>query len=621
MTHFLKITHIVILGIFPRIKGDRQGVGEVYMCGIVGHIGGYNALSATVEGLENLEYRGYDSAGVAYLKDKNIIICKEQGRVQDLKRLILDDESNLVIGHTRWATHGEPNQINAHPHQSMNKRFILVHNGIIENYQKLKIEYLSDYKFYSATDTEIVVNLIEFFSNTLSVEEAIRKTMSVIEGSYACLILDSINPEVIYFMKDKSPLLIGIGKEGVCLSSDITGLIGYAEEFMVVEDKTFGISSRSSVLLFDMIGIPQAQRFQRISAKKEDIDKKTFDHYMLKEIYEQPIMVRTLIQQYFHKDEVNIPLKLLHHIRQSDKVNFVACGSSMYASNFAKYYFEKLCGIPSEVFCASELVYSTPLISKRPFFIFLSQSGETADLIAVIKKVKKQGYPILTITNSLESTMVRLSDYALNIYAGKEIAVASTKAYTGMVITTAILARGVGGNKTNLKNNLKAVSLAMEKILQNKETCMSIARQIVDAKDLFYIGRGLDYWSSLEASLKLKEIAYIHTEAFSSGELKHGPIALITKKTPVIAIITQEGTNRITRSNLEETASRGAKTFVISSKGLSTPEDDIILPNVAHYLSPVVSAVVIQLIAYYTAVYKNVDVDKPKNLAKSVTVE
>ncbi|MDE7263191.1 MAG: glutamine--fructose-6-phosphate transaminase (isomerizing) [Anaeroplasmataceae bacterium] len=591
------------------------------MCGIVGHIGKYNALMATLDGLENLEYRGYDSAGIAYQKNDKIVICKEKGRVQDLKRLILEDDSRLVIGHTRWATHGEPNQMNAHPHQSMHQRFILVHNGIIENYQKLKIEYLSDYRFQSATDTEIVVNLIEYFSNNLGVEEAIRKTMSVIEGSYACLILDIEHPDFIYFMKDKSPLLIGVGQAGVCFSSDISGLIGYAEEFMVVEDKIFGIASKDDIFLFDIIGISQNKKFQKLSVKKEDVDKKTFEHYMLKEIYEQPMMVRTLIGQYFLKDEVNISPRLLHHIRQSDKINFVACGSSMYASNFAKYYFEKLCGIPSEVFCASELVYSTPLISKRPFFIFLSQSGETADLIAVMKKIKKQGYPILTITNSSESTMVRLSDYALNIYAGKEIAVASTKAYTGMLVTTAILARGVGGTKTNLKNNLKAVSLAIEKILQNKEICMCIARDIVDAKDLFYIGRGLDYWTSLEAALKLKEIAYIHTEAFSSGELKHGPIALITKKTPVIAIITQEGTNRITRSNLEETAARGAKTYVISSKGLSTPEDNIILPNVAHYLSPVVSAVVIQLIAYYTAVLKNTDVDKPKNLAKSVTVE
>ncbi|MDE7105772.1 MAG: glutamine--fructose-6-phosphate transaminase (isomerizing) [Anaeroplasmataceae bacterium] len=591
------------------------------MCGIVGYIGKDNALEAVVEGLKKLEYRGYDSAGVAYQKDNKIKICKEKGRVLDLKRCIIDSYSSLAIGHTRWATHGEPNQRNAHPHSSMHGRFIVVHNGIIENYQKLKFEYLDGYSFASETDTEIIADLIEYFSNTLSVGEAIRKTMSLIEGSYACLILDVDHQNHIYCMKDKSPLLVGVGKEGVVFSSDITGLVGYADEYMALEDKTFGIATTEDVCLYDIIGIAKNTSFQRISVQKEEIDKQTFDHFMLKEIYEQPMMIRNLIQHYFKKDEVNISPKLIHQIQQSDKINFVACGSSMYASYFAKYYMEKLCGIPCEVFCASELVYSTPLISKRPFFIFFSQSGETADLLAVMKKVKKDRYPILTITNTVESSMVRLSDYYLNICAGKEIAVASTKAYTAMVVTSAILARAVSKTKTNLKNNLKAVSLAMEKVLENKEICKAIAKDIIDKEDLFYIGRGIDYWTALEASLKLKEIAYIHTEAFSSGELKHGPIALIKKNTPVIAIITQEGTNRITRSNLEETASRGAKTYVISSKSLSTPSDDVIIPNVAHYLSPLVSVLVVQLISYYAAVLKNNDVDKPKNLAKSVTVE
>ncbi|MDE7384765.1 MAG: glutamine--fructose-6-phosphate transaminase (isomerizing) [Anaeroplasmataceae bacterium] len=591
------------------------------MCGIVGYIGKFNALEAVIEGLKKLEYRGYDSAGVAYKKDDDIKICKEKGRVFDLKKCIVDIDSPLAIGHTRWATHGEPNQRNAHPHSSMTGRFVIVHNGIVENYQKLKFEYLNDYSFSSETDTEIIADLIEYFSNTLSVEESIRKTMSLIEGSYACLIIDKKHPNHIYCMKDKSPLLVGKGNDGISFSSDITGLIDYAEEYMPLEDKTFGIIDSEDVYLQDMIGLPIENRFQKMAIHKEEIDKQTFDHFMLKEIYEQPMMIRNLIHHYFSGEEVRISPKLIHHIRQSDKINFVACGSSMYASYFAKYYFEKLCGIPCEVFCASELVYSTPLISKRPFFIFFSQSGETADLLAVMKKVKKQKHPILTITNTIESSMVRLSDYHLNIYAGKEIAVASTKAYTAMLVTSTILARAVSKTKTNLKNNLKAVSLAMEKVLENKEVCRGIAKSIINQEDLFYIGRGIDYWTALEASLKLKEIAYIHTEAFSSGELKHGPIALITKNTPVIAIITQEGTNRITRSNLAETESRGAKTYVIASKSLSTPSDDVIIPNVAHYLSPLVSVLVVQLIAYYAAVFKQNDVDKPKNLAKSVTVE
>ncbi len=591
------------------------------MCGIVGHLGKFNALDAVLNGLEHLEYRGYDSAGIAYAAENQIFISKEKGRVSELKKIIKASSSTLAIGHTRWATHGEVNRVNAHPHSSQCERFVLVHNGIIENYQRLKQIYLENYIFKSQTDTEVIVNLIAYFSQDLSVEEAIRKTMSLLEGSYACLILDTQQADKIFFIKDKSPLLLGISSLGVSFASDITGLIGFAEEFMPLEDKTFGIATTDSLEIYDIIGLKKETKFKKISVKMEDIDKRAYDHFMLKEIHEQPMMIRKIIDHYFTKEEVRIPERLLHTIRQSDKINFVACGSSMYASYFAKYFFEKLCGIPSEVFCASELVYSTPFITKRPFFIFFSQSGETADSIAVMKKFKKQGYPILTITNTIESSMVRLSDYALELCAGKEIAVASTKAYTAMIVVSAILARAVHHAKTNLKNNLKAVSLAMERVLENKEVCMRIAKELVLDRDAFFIGRGIDYWTALEASLKLKEIAYIHTEAYSSGELKHGPIALISKGTPVIAIITQEGTNRVTRSNLTETASRGARTYVIASKSLAIPEDDIIIPNVAHYLSGIISAMVCQLIAYYAAVYRGNDVDKPKNLAKSVTVE
>ncbi len=591
------------------------------MCGIVGYIGEFNALMASMEGLQNLEYRGYDSAGVAFDKNNSIQIYKTKGRVRDLKLKLQETHASLSIGHTRWATHGEANDINAHPHSSRDGRFVLVHNGIIENYQRLKLMYVKEYPFISQTDTEVIVQLIEYFSKEMTVPESIRKTMSLLEGSYACLILDREHLDRIYFIKDKSPLLIGKSTLGMSFSSDITGLMDYANEYMILEDKSFGVVTAKEIELYDVIGLKLSLDFKPISIKKEDIDKHTYTHYMLKEIHEQPMMVRNLIDRYFIKDEVNISKRLLHQIRQSDKINFVACGSSMYASYYAKYYFEKLCGIPCEVFCASELVYSTPLITKRPFFIFFSQSGETADCIAVMKKCKKQGYPTLTITNTKESSMVHLSKYYLDLYAGKEIAVASTKAYTAMIVVSAILARAVHMSKTNIKNNLKAVSLAMEKVLENEEVYKGIAKEIMDSSDAFFIGRGMDYWTSLEAALKLKEIAYIHTEAFPSGELKHGPIALIHKDTPVLAIITQEGTNRITRSNLMETASRGAKTFVISTKDLASLDDDIILPNVAHYLSGLISALVVQLIAYYAALYKNNDIDKPKNLAKSVTVE
>lgn len=592
------------------------------MCGIVGFFGVEDAVSMVIDGLEKLEYRGYDSAGIAYKTTDQFNIVKDRGRVLALQNKLEEYRfSDLAIGHTRWATHGEPNAVNAHPHMSLNHRFIIVHNGIIENYQSLKFEYLKEYEFLSETDTEIMVDLIEHFSLELSVSDAIRKTMSVIEGSYACLLLDTKDFDHIYFFKNESPLLLGKSSNGIGFASDLTGLIGKMDEYMVLEDKTVGIASRDDFKIFDMVGFSKEIKLNPISVKLEEINKKNYEHYMLKEIDEQPMLIRNLIHHYFDKDEMKIDPHLINKIRRCDKINFVASGTSMYACLQAKYYFEKLCGIPSEVFCASELVYSTPLISKRPFFIFLSQSGETADSIMVMQKIKKQNHPILTITNTKESTMVRLSDYYLDIYAGKEIAVASTKAYTTMIVVCAILARAVSGDKTNLKNNLKAVSFAMEKVLSHKELYRGIAEEISKSSDLFYIGRGIDYWTALEASLKLKEIAYIHTEAFSSGELKHGPIALITKGTPVIALITQEGTNMITRSNLLETAARGAKTYIISSKGLSLPSDDVIIPNVAHYLSPLVSVIVVQLIAYYASVIRKNDVDKPKNLAKSVTVQ
>ncbi len=592
------------------------------MCGIVGFFGTDNKVNPVLNGLKRLEYRGYDSAGIAYMENRSFFVIKKEGRVQELIHKIPESiDATMVIGHTRWATHGSANEVNAHPHFSYHKQFIIVHNGIIENYQALKFAYLGDYEFKSETDTEVIADLIEYFAGQMTVGEAIRKTMSLIEGTYACLLIDTKDINHLYFFKDKSPLIIGIGKNGIGLASDLTGLVGEVEKYMVLEDKTFGIATIKDFYLYDLIGLKKEKKLEPLTIELEQIDKKNYKHFMLKEIDEQPMLVRNLIHQYFDKDDVKIDIRLINKIRKCDKLNFVACGTSMYACHLAKYYFEKLCGIPTEVFCASELVYSTPLISKKPFFVFLSQSGETADLIAVMQKFKKQRYPILTISNTKESTMVRMSDFFLDLYAGKEIAVASTKAYTAMIVVCAILARAVSGEQTNLKNNLKAVSLAMEKVLNNKELYKGIAYQLKNANDLFYIGRGIDYWVCLEASLKLKEVAYIHTEAFSSGELKHGPIALISEGTPVIALITQEGTNLVTRSNLLETASRGAKTIVISSKSLSVPSDDIIIPNVAHYLSPLVSVIVVQLLAYYTSVLKNNDVDKPKNLAKSVTVQ
>ncbi len=593
----------------------------MFMCGIVGYFGNEDAKEVILNGLRKLEYRGYDSAGIALL-NKDIEVFKTKGRVADLESIIkINYTSNYGIGHTRWATHGEPNDINSHPHTSQSNRFTIVHNGVIENSLEIKLTTLNGYKFKSQTDTEVIANLIEYYSNEMSIDKAIRKSLSELDGSYALLIIDNQDLSKMYFAKNRTPLLIGTSNKGITIASDIIALVGFSNQYMSLEDKTFGIISGNDFELYDIIGVDIKKEFKDIIISDEEVSKKDYDHYMIKEIEEQPSVVRNLISKYFIDEQINISNDLIKHIKSSDKINLVACGTSMYASYFAKYYLEKLCGIPTEVFCASELVYSSPLITKNPFFIFLSQSGETADSISVMKQCKQKNYPILSITNSIESSMVNLSDYHLHIYAGKEIAVASTKAYVAQVVTCAILARAISNKKTNLKENLNKVALSMEKIIASKGVLKDIADRIKDYDHAFYLGRGIDYWMSLEAALKLKEISYIHTEGYPSGELKHGPIALISKGIPVIAIITQEGTNMITRSNLAETEARGANGIVIAMESLSHQTDHVIIPNVAHYLTPLVSAVVVQYISYYTAVAKGYDVDKPRNLAKSVTVE
>ncbi len=594
------------------------------MCGIVGYIGKDIAQKAVIEGLKMLEYRGYDSAGIALQQNNDILIFKDKGRVEHLESLLTKElKSDIAIGHTRWATHGKPNKINAHPHVSNSGRFVLVHNGVIDNYRLLKLNELSNYSFYSETDSEVIVNLIEYFSIKYNdVLKAIRYVMTKLNGSYALLILDKNDNNKIYFAKNKAPLLIGIGINEMYIASDITPFIGHCKTYCVLDNHTYGILNQNDFAIFDINGVAIEKTVNDLNISSKDVSKGHYSHYMLKEICEQPSVIRNLILNYFDEnDSIKIDQKIIDSIKKCDKINFVGCGTSMNASYFAKYYFEKFCNIPCEVFVASELVYSTPLIKDNPIFIFISQSGETADSIAVMSNVKKQGYLVLAITNTEISSMTALADFNLNMFAGQEIAVASTKAYIASIITCLILAEKVSGRKTNLKQNLNKVSLAIENVIDNKQIIKDIAYEIKDSHSLFFIGRGLDYWTCLEASLKLKEISYIHTEAFSSGELKHGAMALIDEGVPVIAICTQENTNAIVRSNLIETKARGSKGYIISCELLASLDDAFVLEDVTHYLFPLVSVVACQLLAYYTAVLKGNDVDKPKNLAKSVTVE
>jgi len=593
------------------------------MCGIVGYIGVKDARSIILNGLKNLEYRGYDSSGIALKCGNDFKIYKDKGRIAHLCEITdYSFETNMGIGHTRWATHGMVNYDNSHPHISNNKRFILVHNGVVENYKKLKYDYLSDYEFYSQTDSEVIVNLIEFYSKKMCTLSAIRKVVSKLEGSYALLILDKENNNTIYCVKNKTPLLVGISDDGVTIASDIIAFPKNVNKYFSFDDQRIAVIEKDSVKLMDYMGFEIDVEYKDISLDSYNVSKGNYEHYMLKEIEEQPTVIRRIITNYFNNDDCVIDKKMIDAILDADKINFVACGTSLYASYMGKYFFEKLCGIPTECFVASELVYSNPLMTKKPIFIFVSQSGETLDCITVMKKYKEQNFKIITITNNTASTMANLSDYLLDICANAEISVASTKSYIASIAIMSILAKAVSNKKTNLKNNLNRVSIVIEQIIADlKPLIKNMAKSIKDSKGVFFIGRGIDYWSGLEAALKLKEISYIHTDAYSSGELKHGTIALIEKGTPVIAICTQEGTNSIVRSNLAEALARGAKGYVISLESLSYSEDDIIIPNVAHYLTPLVSVVVCQMLAYYVALYKNNDIDKPKNLAKSVTVE
>ncbi len=595
------------------------------MCGIVGYIGSKPANHVIINGLKKLEYRGYDSVGVALVnEDKTEIeIFKDKGRILDLEiQIDKNIKSHFAIGHTRWATHGEPNKVNSHPHMSNSGRVVVVHNGVIENYNQIKKEKLKGYNFVSETDTEVVANLIELYSKIMPMDEAILAATAHLKGSYALLVLDKMDLNKLYFIKNKAPLLIGQKDDEIIIASDIVALVGYTDKYMYLEDMTFGIVMDDKIILKDFYGKELSSKMVQLQISCEEIEKGNYEHFMLKEINEQPTVIRKLIYNYTDNEKYEIDKNLIKEIKKADKLYIVACGSSLYAGYIAKYYFEKILNISIELCIASEAAYLLPKLSKKPFFIFISQSGETADCIKVLKNIKDKKIKTLAITNNIDSTMIRLSDYNLNLYAGKEIAVASTKAYLAQVTLMYILASSIA--KTDIKcvkKKLNIVAMAIEDVLGNREYIRDISRKMIDSETVFYIGRGLDYYVSLEAALKLKEISYIHAEGYASGELKHGSIALVNEDVPVVAIITNKETELITRSNLIETTSRKAIGITIVLEEFANEEDDMVLSNVDGDLSPLVTSVVCQLLAYYVSLYKGNDIDKPKNLAKSVTVE
>jgi len=596
------------------------------MCGIVGYIGDKQAAPLLLAGLAKLEYRGYDSAGIAVFDNGRFAVSKAVGRLDNLSKKIDGGKSvtgTKGIGHTRWATHGKPTEVNAHPHFS--ERFVLVHNGIIENEEALKRKYLQNVKFNSDTDTEVIVHLLQKFTDDgESTPVAIQHLISELEGSYALAIMDKTEPDTLYAVKNKSPLLIGTGKDFNMIGSDAMAMIANTNTFYEINDKEYVILTASSVEIYTGYG----KKIQRSSYKAEldasDTEKGTYAHYMLKEIEEQPAVIRRILKEYSDKDGVlSVDPAIIKDIKSCDKLYIIACGTSYHAGIVGKQFLEKIAGVPTEACVASEFVYNMPLLSKKPMFIFISQSGETADCRAVLVRVKEMGFKTLTITNVKGSTLSREADHTLLLLAGPEIAVASTKAYTAQLAVLALLATQVNNSiGINLNYELSKVSNAIEAICDDKDKIALLAEDYLkDRRSCFYIGRGMDYFVCLEASLKLKEISYIQTEGFAAGELKHGTIALIESGTPVVAIISQENINLNTRSNIKEVKSRGAHVLTISTKAQSAQKDQIIINDVHEILSPLVTVVPAQYLAYYAALQKGCDIDKPRNLAKSVTVE
>ncbi|HDR7624460.1 TPA: glutamine--fructose-6-phosphate transaminase (isomerizing) [Bacillus mycoides] len=600
------------------------------MCGIVGFIGEQDAKEILLKGLEKLEYRGYDSAGIAVQAENGVVVYKEKGRIAKLREVVEENVAASVgIGHTRWATHGVPSKLNAHPHQSTSKRFTLVHNGVIENYELVKKEYLQDVTFVSETDTEIIVQLMEQQVSTgLSVEEAFRNTLSLLHGSYAIGLLDAENPNMIYVAKNKSPLLVGVGDNFNVVASDAMAMLQVTDQFIELMDKEIVIVTKESITIKNLQGetIERAPFTAELDAS--DIEKGTYPHFMLKEIDEQPLVIRNIIQKYQDENgEIELNEDIRNAILDSDRIYIIACGTSYHAGLVGKQFIEKFAQMPVEVHVASEFSYNMPLLTERPFFIYISQSGETADSRAVLVQTNEMGHKALTITNVPGSTLSREADYTLPLYAGPEIAVASTKAYTAQLAVLSILAADIAKAKGevldfDLTHELGLVANAMIELCDQKEEMDALAKQfLATTRNCFFIGRSVDFFVGLEGALKLKEISYIQAEGFAGGELKHGTIALIENGTPVIALATQEHVNLGIRGNVKEVVARGANPCIISMKGLEMEGDSFVLPAVHEALAPLVAVIPFQLISYYAALHRECDVDKPRNLAKSVTVE
>ena len=603
------------------------------MCGIVGYIGNKSSKDYLLAGLIRLEYRGYDSCGIASIENEKFEVYKSTKRIDELYKNTNDVEfANIGIGHTRWATHGVPNNENAHPHIDCKNKFAVVHNGIIENYLELKNMLISNgYTFKSETDTEVIPNLLSYnFSGDVKV--AISKTMQMLQGSFAIGIMCIETPEILYVARNKSPLLIGVENNEKVVASDFCAISDITNEVYLVDNGEIAVITKDEVEFYDFALKKVSKEITTIKTDEQDLDLGSYNHYMQKEIAENPIAVRKTLETYFDSNR-NIKFNFSDNLFDDiERITIIGCGTAMHAGLAAEYNIEELSGIPVNVEVASEFKYKRFILTNKDLVIFISQSGETADTIAAQEIVKAHGVKHISIVNVANSTLDRISDNVLYTKAGTEIAVASTKAYIAQVTLLNILGIYIAQHKKNLDieiekqliDELFAIPTDIESILENEETYKAYAEKIKDKHSMFFIGRGIDYYAVLEGSLKLKEISYVHSEAYQAGELKHGTIALIEKGTKVIAVCTDENLVEKTISNVKEVISRGAEVLYITNCDNEVEnifEDIIVLPKTSKYFSVLLSVVPMQLIAYFTTLAKGLDVDKPRNLAKSVTVE
>ena len=609
------------------------------MCGIVGYNGNKKAVDILLDGLSKLEYRGYDSAGVA-IQDKEIEVFKAKGKLTNLVDKLKDKELNGTcgIGHTRWATHGEPNETNAHPHVSNDGNVTLVHNGIIENYQELiqKLER-HDYKLYSETDTEVLTNLIDYYYKKYKMGpiDAINRTMVRVRGSYAIAVMFKEYPDEIWVARKDSPMIIGKDKTGTYLASDVPAILKYTKNVYYIDNMEAACLKKDKVIFYDLNGDEIQKELKEINWDINSAEKEGYEHFMIKEINEQPDVVKKTINSLINNDVIDLSKTNLtsDEINSISNIYIVACGSAYHVGVCAKYILEDLTRIPVVVDIASEFRYRKPILDKNGLVIIISQSGETADSLAALREAKNEGIKTLAIVNVVGSSIAREADHVLYTLAGPEIAVATTKAFSTQLIATYLLAIEIAKTKNTIDlntyneliNEVKTLPDKIDTILKNLTTeIQKISSKFSHIKDAFYIGRGLDYAISLEGSLKLKEVSYIHSEAYAAGELKHGTISLIEDNTLVIGIVTQENIAEKTISNLVEVKSRGAYVIAVTNENIDTNKvanDTIVIPTTNKYFYPSLTVIPLQLIGYYITVSKGLDVDKPRNLAKSVTVE